>query len=602
MTLSKSLSLAAITLFTPAVAQASEGDGEHAVIRNIALCIVGACGLGFLMRLLRQPLLLGYILAGVLIGPVGLGLIADHSEIITIAEIGLILLLFMIGLEIDLKKMRAAGKWVLVPGVVQFPLCAGAAYLALGGLERVGLDLGAGSYARLYVAIGISLSSTMIVVKLLFDKMELDTLAGRITVGVLVFQDIWAIIVLAIQPNMNNPEILGLLRTFGAGACLVGVALLASRYALPPMFKRVAQVPELMLVISLGWCFLVALVAALPAVGLSMEMGALIAGISLATFPYNLDVVAKAVSIRDFFITLFFVALGMQIPLPDLDVIIVALAVVGVALFVRFIGVFGVLYGMRAGHRASLVPTINLSQVSEFSLVILSLGIGFGHLEGDTLTTLIWVFAFLAVASTYFINFSHAVQRGLSRALSFVGIKDIGGVHETAASDDHRGVVMLGFFRIASAFLEEVMTKHPELAKQIKVIDFNPQTKAKLEALGIPCVYGDISHPDTLHHASIHHAHFVVCTIPDAFLKGTSNQKLLTVLRGLCPHAKIVVTAETVGQARVLYEQGADYVLESSQVAGDWLASVIERGVMGELAAIQEHAKRDLFARKEVLA
>jgi voltage-gated potassium channel Kch len=407
---------------------------------------------------------------------------------------------------------------------------------------------------------------------------------------------------LAIQPNVNNPQLLGLARTFGAGALLIGVALLASRYLLPPIFKRVAQVPELLLVISLGWCFLVALVAANPFVGLSMEMGALIAGISLATFPYNLDVVAKAVSIRDFFITLFFVALGMQIPLPNVDVIWIALGITAVALVVRLFGVFGVLYALKGGHRASLLATINLAQVSEFSLVILSLGIGLGHIEQDTLTHTIWVFALLAVASTYLITFSHPIQGTLSRLLTLLRIKDLGQTSPDKSQTDHHGVVLLGFYRIASALFEELCTKHPQIAKQVKVIDFNPEVKQKLDPLGVAYVYGDISHPDTLHHAGIHDAQLVVCSISDGFLRGTSNARLLQSVKGMAPKAKVIVTADTVAQTKELYAAGADYVLESSQVAGDWLASVIEQSLRGELPRIREAAQKDLRERQEVLA
>lgn len=587
----------------PAAAFASSAaeGGSHSVIQNIAVSIVAAAALGLLMRLLRQPLLLGYIGAGVVIGPIGLRLITDHSEIITLAEIGLILLLFMIGLEIDLKKMRAAGKWVIVPGLLQFPICVAAAYGLFGLLERHGVDLGSGSYARLYVAIAVSLSSTMIVVKLLFDKMELDTLPGRVTVGILVFQDVWAIIVLAIQPNLNHPEVLGLLRTFGAGGLLVAVTLVASRYVLPAVFRSVAQIPELMLILSLGWCFLVALVASHPRVGLSMEMGALIAGVSLATFPYNLDVVAKAVSIRDFFITLFFVALGMQIPLPDLDLLLVALVVVGVALAVRVVGIFGVLYGLASGHRAALLATINLSQVSEFSLVILTMGVGFGHIEGDTLTLLIWVFAVLAVASTYLVAFSHPLQAVISRALTTLRIKDLGGARDEAAAGERHRVVLLGFFRIASAMLEEMRERYPSLVSTLQVIDFNPRMKERLAALGVAYTYGDISNPDTLHHAGIHHAELVACTIPDGFLKGTSNHKLLQTLKGMCPHATVIVTAETTEQASELYAAGADYVLEPSQVAGDWLASLVYKGLATGLTEEGAAARHDLSARRQIL-
>lgn len=596
--------LAAALILLPAVALAGGGggDGGHTVIANIAICIVAACACGLLMKLLRQPPLLGYLLAGVALGPVGLGYITDHSEIVTISEIGLILLLFMIGLEIDLKKMLAAGKWIIVPGLFQFPICVGLGYLIFTFVESVGIDLGVGSYSRLYAALAISISSTMIVVKLLFDKMELDTLPGRVTLGILVFQDIWAIIVLAIQPNFNNPEILGLLRTFGAGALLVGAALLLSKFVLPHIFKMVAQVPELMLVLSLGWCFAVALVAAHPTVGLSMEMGALIAGVSLATYPYSLDVVAKAVSIRDFFITLFFVALGMQIPVPNLTVLLTAGIIVFVALAVRAVGVFSVLYAIKAGHRTSLLASINLSQVSEFSLVIVTLGIDFGHVEVDTLTNIIWVFAALAVSSTYAVTYSHPLQRVFSRILSALKIKDIGGPAKgDEDTHENKTIVLLGFFRIASAFLADVENRHPHLLSEIKVIDFNPQVKQRLDALKVACVYGDISSPDTLHHAGIHGAKLVLCTIPDAFLKGINNAKLLTLLKGLCPRAQLIVTAETVSQALKLYDEGAAYVLQSSMAAGGLLADVVEKAAKGEIEDFRKTALEDLAVRKELL-
>ena len=427
-----------IILFMSAVlplllASSSEGGDEgHAVILNIALAMVAASALGFLMKVLRQPAMLGYILAGVLIGPIGIKLITDHTDIVTISEIGLILLLFMIGLEIDLKKMLAAGKLVIIPGVLQFPICVAIGWAVLKGITLLGISFGTGNYALLYTAIAISISSTMIVVKLLYDKMELDTLPGRITVGILVFQDIWAIIVLAIQPNLADPQIPAILLTFAKGGMLVALALAASRFVLPLIFHVVAKLPELLLVLSLGWCFLVAIAAAHPFVGLSMEMGALIAGVSLATFPYNLDVIAKVVSIRDFFITIFFVALGMQIPMPTSQVLGVSLVIVIVALVIRAFGVFGILQFLRAGHRTSLLPSINLSQVSEFALVIVALGIGFGHVGQESLTYIIWVFSVLAVASTYMVSYSHQIQELFRRVLNGIGIKDIGAAEEAA--------------------------------------------------------------------------------------------------------------------------------------------------------------------------
>lgn len=587
-------------LFASSAALAAGGAGEGAsVIRNIGISVVAASALGFLMKVLRQPLLLGYILGGVLVGPIGLGLVTSRGDIEIISQLGLILLLFMIGLEIDLKKMLDAGRFVVVTGLVQFPLSLAIAFGSLWAISRYTPLFGLGTWATLYLAAGIGLSSTMIVVKLLYDKLELDTVAGRLTLGILVFQDIWAIIVLAIQPNLANPELGALARTFGAGALLVAVSLMASRYVLPRIFQVVAKVPELMLVLSLGWCFLVGTVAQHPAVGLSMEMGALIAGISLATFPYNLDVNAKVINIRDFFITLFFVSLGMQIPMPELGIIVAAFIIATVLIVTRGVAVFGVLHLLRAGHWSSILPTINLSQMSEFALVILALGVTHEHITQHTLALGIWTFALLAVASTYQIADSHRLEKVISRWLNRIGLADLRNEVSDIRKGHDRPVVLLGFFRIATAFLEEARRRDQSVIEQLKAVDFNPEVRTHLVALGVPCIYGDISNPDTLHHAKIDEAQVVICTVPDSALRGTSNQKLLHILKDLCPRAELILTAETPEQARSLYDGGADYVLQPSLLAGSTLLNVVEQAMRGSCEGMRQEAKAALAALQE---
>jgi predicted Kef-type K+ transport protein len=247
----------------------------------------------------------------VVIGPkIGLGLVASEHDIETISHIGLILLLFLIGLEIDIKKLRESGprSW---PPACPNSCCASP------------WDWVSSRFSVTVSPKGATISCTVSLLRhqqhrdrrqITVRKFELDTLAGRITLGILVFQDIWAIIVLGIQPNLANPEILAILFSFAKGGLLVAASLAISKYILPRIFKSIAKIPELVLVSSLGWCFLVC--GAASYMGLSLEMGALIAGVAISTFPYNLDVIAKVVNIRDFFVTLFFVALGMQIPNP----------------------------------------------------------------------------------------------------------------------------------------------------------------------------------------------------------------------------------------------------------------------------------------------
>ncbi|HWD36567.1 MAG TPA: cation:proton antiporter [Casimicrobiaceae bacterium] len=572
------------------------------LLTSIGLCIAVAAALAFVAHRLRQPLLLAYLLAGVVIGPrIGLGLISDEGDIQTVAEIGLILLLFMIGLELDLRKLVSAGRAVLVTGALQVPLCV---VLGLGFFAAIGFPIVAGDFRALYLSVCLSLSSTMIVVKLLYDKFELDTLPGRITLGVLIFQDIFAIIALGIQPNLANPEIGKVLVSLAGGAALVGAAFLISKYLLPPLFRSVAKLPELVLIGSLAWCFVVC--AAASAAGLSREMGALIAGISISTFPYNLDVVAKVVSIRDFFVTLFFVALGMQIPMPTAHLFgMAALA----ALFLvasRFVVVFPILRALGLGHRASLLPAINLAQMSEFAMVIAAIGLGFHHIDQQTMSLLIFVFAFTAVASTYFINFSHPLQRVITAGLRRAGLRDIEDKPAQASVPEvPRDVVLLGFFTEASALVHEfemasVEDRHPML-ERLLVIDFNPDVHAELVRRGIACRYGDVANMDTLHHADVHDPKLVVSTIPDAILKGTTNLRLLKLARRLWPHAKVVVTANRAAGALQLYEAGADFVFVARLHSAPEMATILERGLAEGFERMREAQIEHMRRRNEVL-
>ncbi|MEI6196396.1 MAG: cation:proton antiporter, partial [Verrucomicrobiota bacterium] len=282
---------------------------EHGLVTDIAICIIAAWIVAVLSQVVRQPLLLAYLVAGFAIGPHGFKWITDVHDIATISEIGLSLLLFMIGLEIDLKKMMSAGKVITLTAAAQILGCFFLGWLVFGLLGPAQNRLEA-----LYLAVAAAMSSTIIIVKILYDKRELETLAGRITLGVLVLQDIAVILFLAIQPNLKNPAIGLLLLAFGKVILLVAVAYGFSRFVLPPVFKMVARLPELVLVGALAWCFAMAGFAGW--LGLSTAMGALIAGVMISTFPYTLDVVAKVTSLRDFFVTLFFVSLGMAIPLP----------------------------------------------------------------------------------------------------------------------------------------------------------------------------------------------------------------------------------------------------------------------------------------------
>jgi len=567
------------------------------ILFEIAVAIIAATVFAFLAKWLRQPPILGYLAAGILIGPThGLGLVSSPQDIETISELGLILLLFMIGLEIDLRKLRKAGRSVVAVGIGQFVICFG---LGLAFMPGFGFLFGKGSFPTIYLAVATSLSSTMIVVKLLYDKFELETLPGGLTLGVLVFQDIWAIFFLALQPNLQHPAPLLLVLSVAKGIGLVAFALLVSRYVLPVLFKSIAKLPELLLIGALAWCFSVAILAA--KLGLSLEMGALIAGVSISTFPYNLDVIAKVISLRDFFITLFFVTLGTKIPRPSLELVLTALVLSFFLVVTRFLSITPILYWLGNGNRASFIPALNLSQISEFSLVICTLGIGYGHVDQRILSLMVYIFAITSIASTYGILRNHEIFKFVNPLLKQLGMRDLGDEGPEGARIPSKPIVFLGFFRHASSLLHELLFKDPALAGQVAVVDFNPYVKEELDRRGITAVYGDVSHADTLHHAHIEDARVLLGTIPDSILKGTSNARLLRQLLAMAPKAQIIVTAETVSQARELYQAGASFVFIPRWMSVRELRDVVLVALQRSLDQERRTAHAELEIRSEVL-
>jgi Kef-type K+ transport system membrane component KefB len=509
----------------------------------------------------------------------------------------------MIGLEIDLKKLVTAGRPVLIAGLLQVPICIalGLAFFYLLGFRNVG-----GQFALLYLAACMSMSSTLIVVKLLYDKRELDTLPGRITLGVLVFQDLWAVAMLAAQPNLLHPDVAPLLASLLKGLLLILWSLAVSRYILPRLFRSVAKQPELVLTTALAWCFFLA--GAANFVGLSREMGALIAGISLSTFPYNIDVVAKVTNLRDFFITLFFVALGMQIPIPNLGIVFAALAASLFLVLSRAV-VFPILNGLGMGHRVSLVTSINLAQISEFSIVIASLGFARGQVSAEIVSIVILTFALTSVASTYLIGNNDAIADALSRLLKRVRVRDLEHTDVARGEEVHPGfkLVFLGFFRDASSILYEFEQGDPDSARrqlleETMVIDYNPDVIHELNRRRIHCIYGDIAHIDTLRHAMVQAPKVVLSSITDEILRGTTNLRILNSARRLWPQAAVIVTTEHIPQARQLYEEGADFVYIPRLHSAEQVAQIIERGVREGLAGVRIAELIELERRKEVVS
>jgi Kef-type K+ transport system membrane component KefB/voltage-gated potassium channel Kch len=565
------------------------GEG---ILVDIGVAIVSATVLAYAARLLRQPLLLAYIGAGVLIGPPGLGIVHNDRLIAELSELGLAFLMFIVGLEIDLKKLVSSGRVGAPVAIGQVVLCS---LIALAAVRLLGFD----GLPALYLGVASAFSSTMIVVKLLSDKSELDTVDGRLTLGILLVQDALAIVVLALQPNLQDPSLLPILQSLVEGVVLVGGTLAVARFLLPPLLRWAAKSPEILLVSAISWCLLVGQLAVWA--DFSIAMGALIAGVTLSTLPYTLDVVAKIRGLRDFFVTLFFVALGMQLELGAPRVLLAAAVLSAVVVASRFVTVAPLLHLAGYGWRIGVLSSLALAQAGEFALVIVSIGLALGHIDREVTSVMALTLVITSTLSTYMVLANHTVARRITALLARLGVRDrAGDAADQPAAPAPPGVVLLGFHRAASSLVHAA--RQGGEGRPLLIVDFSPEVYRKLRALDVPVVYGDISHLDTLEHVGVEHARIVVSTVSDDFLRGTDNMTLLRTVRRLNPETRVIVCAETLEQARRMYAAGADYVVLPRVESARAFLEVIEAIEQGMLDALRASALADLEERDEVMA
>lgn len=571
---------------------------DHGPLTDIAICIVVAWLFGVVAQVLRQPVLLGYLLAGYAVGPSGFGWVTDQDSVQSIAAIGLILLLFVIGLEIDLKRVLGSGKAIAVTGTVQI---LGTFVLGLALFRGMGFPLGNGRFDALYVAVGVVVSSTVIAVKILTDKRELDTLAGRISIGLSVIQDVAIIIFLGLQPALSHPSVSVILLTFVKIAVLIGIALGASRYLLPTLFHRIATLPELVVVGALAWCFSIAALA--HALGLSREMGALVAGSAISTFPYHLDVAAKVTSLRDFFITLFFVGLGLTIPAPEIGPIATAGLIALFILVTRLATVMIPLRWVGMGNRVGFLASLNLLPLSEFALVIVTLGVQSNHVDRSVFAPLVYTFFLLAVVGSYLINGSSSLFRWIEPWLARLGWKDHAGTGTDGATSipPPGDIFVLGCCWTASSLIAEIQRRSPPLLERLVVIDFNPEVHRRLKAQGVHAIWGDITQRDTLEHAGIRHARLVLSTLPNTVLRGANNLRLVEMVRSLNPTAAVVAHAELLSDIPILRAAGASHIhVPRLHEAEQWV-DIVEATDAGRLDDLLAQLESRLADRREVI-
>jgi Kef-type K+ transport system membrane component KefB/voltage-gated potassium channel Kch len=602
----------------PATALAGSGE-MPSLIQDIGYCIVLAGVLAIVFTRLNIPEVAAFLVAGIIVGPIGAGLVTDPANIETISELGLVLLLFMIGLELDFRKLMASGRVLILSGLLQYPLCV----LFGMGFTKLLIWLGIGgglladsSYAPLYVGFVVAASSTLLVVKLFQETFQLDTVTGRVSLGILIFQDIWAITAIALLPGLENPEPGPILLSF-AGIGLLGLAAaLFARYIIPIGFRWVARRPEIILVAAVSWCFIVVLLGTqLDHIteilfGINMHlavgsgMGALIAGASIASLPYSTEMTGKVGIVKDFFVTLFFVGLGMSIPMPEgTTVLVLAMLFAAAALLARYFVFYPLLCLTGLDSRNAFITSTRLAQVSEFTLVIGFLGMQLGHISGSLNSSIIFAFVITALLTPALFRQADNIHNRLSPLLGKLGIGT--GTHDQ--TDETQGdyvIALLGFHRVTSSLLYELERSHPELMNRILVVDFNINIHDRIAAHGPHVYYGDLRNTETLQHAGVDRARIIVSSVSDNILKGVTNRQIVETARHINPGAVIIANAVELAESRHLYEAGADYVLLHRIETARALGVAIDKALAGDIAAYKsavEAAEGPWHTRNEVL-
>lgn len=519
---------------------------------QMALLLVAAVVAGALIVWLRQPLILGYILVGVILGPSMLGWVSARDQVDLLARMGIAMLLFVVGLKLDLHLIRTLGPVALATGLGQVIFTSVIGYV-------LAILMGMSPVAAIYLAVALTFSSTIIIVKLLSDKREIDTLHGRIAVGFLIVQDIVVVLVmigLSAYGTAGSSDALGrtlLLLLLKGVAILAGIGLLM-RYLLPWLLHQLARSIELLVLFSIAWAVFLAMLG--DTLGFSKEVGAFLAGISLASTRYREAIGARLVSLRDFLLLFFFIDLGAQLDLGALAgqigpaIIFSLFVLIGNPLIVMIImGVMG--YRRRTGFLAGLT----VAQISEFSLILGALGITLGHIDKEVLGLITMVGLMTIGLSTYLILYSHPLYNRLARWLKIferaIPRREIiaEGVQTPLALD----VILFGLGRYGSNLAHNLR----ERGLHVLGVDFNAATVVAWQKQGFRALYGDAEDPEYPGTLPLAQARWVVSTVPDRDV----NLALLDALSHYGFSGQKAVTAHNPIDAEILRESGADLIL-----------------------------------------
>jgi len=529
---------------------------------QFGLIILVVLGVSIIIRLLKQPLIIGYILSGILVGPFFLNLIQGGETLNVFSEMGIAFLLFIVGLHLSPKVIREVGPVAFITGIGQIVFTAAIGYF-------IALWMGFPSLTSVYIAGALTFSSTIIILKILSDKDALDKLYGKISVGFLLVQDFVAILVLIIISSISSEAgssgagsvfLFTLLKGFGA----VIVLFPLSYYALPKLSNFFAKSQEFLFVFAISWGF--GLSVLFLYAGFSIEVGALIAGVLLSFAPYSCEISSKLKPLRDFFLISFFIILGSRMIFTNISALIIPTIVFSLLVIIGnpFIVMF-LMGRMRYSKKTSFMSGLTVAQIGEFSLIFVALGVKFGHVSQEILSFITLISLFTIFGCTYLIMYSERIYKKFSRVLTIFERKKI---EEKEIPKENYKYILLGYNRIGFS----VIKAFTKITKNFLVVDYNPDVVKELQEKGINAVYGDVDDSEFLGELRVDKASVIVSTVPEK----ETNKLILEFINRNKMKPILLLTGRQIEDALELYAAGANYVILPHFLGGEYTEKLIE--------------------------
>lgn len=527
----------------------------------IVSCTIIVCSI---VRLFKQPLIIGYILTGIILSPNLLNLLSSTHNLETFSQIGITILLFTVGIHLDPTVIKDVGKVTLIAGIGQIVFTSLIGFL-------LACIFGFNFITSGYIAIALTFSSTIIVMKLLSDKGDTEKLYGKLSIGFLIIQDLVAALILMSISSLSNPSAsinygVHILFVISKALILIFSLFYFSKLFITKITNYFAKSQEFLFLFAIGWCMLLALVFQL--LGFSMEIGALLAGVTLSMSDFKFEIASKIRPLRDFFIVLFFIQLGVNMNFSNIGAIVIPVIVFSTFVLIGNPIIVMILMGfMGFTKRNSFLTGLSFAQISEFSLILISLGFAAGHFDKSIVSLITLIGVITISISSYMIIYADNLYKVLSKYLTIFELKSSRTSLSEKVADDLE-LILFGYNRIGFDILNSLKRKNINYL----IVDYDPKVINQLKKSGIKCIYGDAEDLDFLAELNFSKVKMIISTIPEleinTLLMNTAKEKNKDILSILVSHK--------IDDTMLLYSKGASYVVMPHFLGGMHTAKLIE--------------------------